>query len=149
MNQYEHLKVEWTVRHGSYVNAFHTFFKSLNNFHKHLKRKQLGGFWKDPKYGYISGYLLLKFNLNSCKQIWCNGKVWKQCTIFIFPLFNILQLTLHFSLLTIIDVFSWPNKVWNNVHLWARFHSTRYSDVFFKRGIRWRMCRCFRYVYHV
>ncbi|KAL5263261.1 hypothetical protein ACHWQZ_G008595 [Mnemiopsis leidyi] len=54
INQYEHLKLEWTIQQGAYVSSFHKFFKALNSFHKLLKRKQLGGFWKDPKYGYIS-----------------------------------------------------------------------------------------------
>ena len=57
INQYEHLKLEWTIQQGAYVSSFHKFFKALNSFHKFLKRKQLGGFWKDPKYGYISGLL--------------------------------------------------------------------------------------------
>ena len=55
INEYEHLRLEWTIHQGAYVSCFHKFFKALNNFHKYLKRKQLGGFWKDPKYGYISG----------------------------------------------------------------------------------------------
>ena len=55
INHYEHLQITWNIEQGAYVTSFHKFFKALNKFHKHLKRKQLGGFWKDPKYGYISG----------------------------------------------------------------------------------------------
>lgn len=54
INQAEHLAIEWKVSNRSFKTNFHRFFKQLNILNKELKRKGLGGFWKEPDMGYIS-----------------------------------------------------------------------------------------------